>query len=137
MLLHHSGKNFDFSVALDKFIHDNYLVDNIFRARFVGESMRDSVVYYPSYVKKNDLFTICGVQVYEVDKDLHYTTHQQIVAFDRISSKVLYQEKVDGFDQIDNLHKKVSLVENDLTKTVHTKCIKDDKNKEADNEKVC
>lgn len=132
MLFHRNSKKDDFSTALDKYIHLNYEPNEIYRARYVSESMKNSVVYFPSYVKRNEDFVICGVQISIVDAFVNSVTHQLIIAFNNDFSKVIHKEKVEGYDQIDELHKKVSLVENELKKSIHTKS--EDKSKKSSQE---
>ena len=132
MLFHKDSKKIDFSTALDMYIHQNYEPNTIYRARYVSDSMKDSVVYFPSYVKRNSDFVITGVQLNFVDAFVKATTQQLIIAFSNDFSDVIYEEQIKGYDQIDELHKKVSLVENELKKSIHTKS--EDKSKKSSQE---
>ncbi len=116
-------REFSLPEFLDRSIKAKYPGDTVYRSMFVGDSMKDSIVYYPRYTKDLEGESYTGVQLFFVDDKLKFNELHSIWGFNK-NGDIIYYEEIFGKCSIDELKKKV----NAAAETNH--------NKEEDREQV-
>lgn len=109
-------REFSLPEFLDRSIKAKYPGDTVYRSMFVGDGMKDSIVYYPRYTKDLEGESYTGVQLFFVDDKLKFTELHSIWGFNK-SGDILYYEEIFGKCSIDDLKKKV----NNAAETNHKK----------------
>ena len=116
-------REFSLPEFLDRSIKAKYPGDTVYRSMFVGDSMKDSIVYYPRYTKDLEGESYTGVQLLFVDDKLKFNELHSLWGFNK-NGDIIYYEEIFGKCSIDELKKKV----NAAAETNH--------NKEEDREQV-